>query len=90
MGNLLKSEGLPDAFAFHVLSAVSSKNMFPELDEHMLDTTVDDNHMCKLILKSSHTYSKVSFFQLGKELTGLVSKKRVRKKFNKLVIFNHQ
>ena len=67
-GELPKSEGLPDAFASHVLSAVSSKNMFPDLDEHMLDTTVDDNHMCKVVKTISHCYSKVGFSNLGKNL----------------------
>ena len=88
-GKLPQSKGLPSAIASTVLSEIDMANTFQDLDEHMLDTTVDDNHLFKLIKSISESYSKVRLYQLGKTAME-VSKNKVRKKLNKLVLFNHQ
>ena len=68
-GKLPQSKGLPDAIASSVLSNINKTNIFPELDEHMLDTTVDDNHTFILVKTISKCYSKVRFYHLGKSIT---------------------
>ncbi len=64
--------------------------MFKDLDEHMLDTTVTDNHTLKLIKTISICYSKVRFYHPGKLYTDNMSSNKVRKKLTKLVLFEHQ
>ena len=48
-GKLPQSKGLPDTIASSVLSNINKTNIFPELDEHMLDTTVDNNYTFILV-----------------------------------------
>ena len=85
-----QSKGLPDAIASSVLSNINKTNIFPELDEHMLDTTVDNNHTFILVKITSKCYSKVRFYHLGKSITEQQSENKVRKRLTKLVLFNHQ
>ena len=66
-GRLAQGEGIPDAIAVSVLNGVNIKATFKELDEHMLDTTVNDNHVFKLIKTVSKCYCKVRLYQLGKQ-----------------------
>ena len=55
-GRLPQGEGIPDAIAFAVLNGINIQITFKDLDEHMLDTTVDDNHVFKLIETVSKCY----------------------------------
>ena len=89
-GHLPQSKGLPTAIAMSVLSTVNMPTMFKDLGEHMLDTTVTDNHTLKLIKTISIYYSKVRFYHLGKLYTDNMSSNKVRKKLTKLVLFEHQ
>ena len=52
-GKLPQTKGLPDAIASSVLCNINKADTFPELDEHMLDTTVDDNHTFTQMLQRS-------------------------------------
>ena len=83
---LPQGEGICDAIAVSVLNGVHIPATFKELDERMLDTTVNDNHVFKLIKTVSKCYYKVQLYQLGKMST----KTKVRKKLNKRVLFEHQ
>ena len=89
-GKLPQSKGMQSAIASSVLSGIDIASTFQDLVEHMLDTTVDDNHLFKLIKTISECYSKVRLYQLCKTAMEEVSKNKVRKKLNKLVLFNHQ
>ena len=82
--------GIPDAIATAVSSGIDSANIFKNLDEHMLDTPVNDNHTFSLIKTISQCYSKVRLYHLGKEATEKLDRNKVRKKLNKLVLFKHQ
>ena len=81
--------GIPDAITTIVLSGIDSANIFKNLDEHMLDTPVNDNYTFSLIKTISQCYSKVSIYHLGKEATEKLDRNKVRK-LNKLVLFKHQ
>ena len=89
-GKLPQVRGIPDAIATTVLSGIDSANIFKDLDEHMLDTPVTDNHTFSLTKTISQCYSKVRLYHLGKETTEKRDKNKVRKKLNKLVLFKHQ
>ena len=89
-GHLPQSKGLPDAIATSVLSTINMATTFRDLDEHMLDTTVTDNHTLKLIKTISTCYSKIRLYHLGKSCTDKLSSNKVRKKLSKIVLFEHQ
>ena len=59
--------GIPDAIATTVLSGTDSANIFKNLDEHMLDTLLNDNNTFNLIKNISQCYCKVRLYHLGKE-----------------------
>ena len=89
-GHLPQSRGLPNAIAISVLSSTNMATSFEELNEHMFDTTVTDNHTHKLIKAISTCYSKIRFYHLGKCYTEKLYNNKVRKRLSKLVLFKHQ
>ena len=56
----------------------------------LFDTTVNDNHTFTLIKTIFKCYSKMTLYHLSKAITEMVTKNKVRKKFRKLVLFEHQ
>ena len=64
--------------------------IFRELDDHMVETAVNDNHIFGLIKLIAKSYCKVRFYHLGKEYSKKLTGERVRKKLNKLILFKHQ
>ena len=66
------------------------KTTFKDLDTHMLDATVNDNHTFTLIKTIFKCYSKMRLYHLSKAITETATKNKVRKKFSKLVLFEHQ
>ena len=89
-GKLPHGKGIPEAIATVVLGTLKVSSLFTELDDHMFDWTVDDNHVYKLIKKIVKCYCKVRLYHLGKETTADLSGEKIRKKLNKLVLFKHQ
>ena len=89
-GRFPQGEGIPDAIAVSVLNGVKIHATYKELDEHMLDTTVNDNHVFKLIKTVSKWYCKVRLYQLGKTITEMSTITKMRKKLNRRVLFEHQ
>ena len=77
--------------AASVLNGMNIQITFKELDEHMLDATVNDNHVFKWNKTASKCYYNVRLYQLGKTATEMATKTNVRKTLNKLVVmFEHQ
>ena len=89
-GNLPHCKGVPDAIATSVLGAVNLQKVFFDLNEHMYDTAVEENHVFLLIKVITKCYCKVRLSHLAKEATVDICGDKIRKKFNKLVVFNHQ
>ena len=89
-GKLPHDKGIVGAIAITVLAAVNVSSLFTELDDHMYDSTVDDNHVHELIRDIANCYCKVRLYHQGKESTAKLSDKNIRRKLNKLVLFNHQ
>ena len=64
--------------------------IFRDLDDHMVDTAVNDNHVFALVKLVVKGYCKVRFYHLGKEYSQQLTGDKVRKKLSKLVLFKHQ
>ena len=89
-GKLPHGKGIVGAIAVTVLGAVKVSSLFTELDDHMYDSTVDDNHVHELINEIVNCYCKVRLYHMGKEYTAKLSAKNIRKQLTKLVLLNHQ
>ena len=64
--------------------------IFRELNDHMVKTAVNSNHIVGLIKLTAKSYCKLRFYHLGKEYIQQLTGERVRKKLNKLILFKHQ
>lgn len=89
-GKLPINTGIPDAIATSVLHSINASQLFPDLDSHMFDSTVMDNHVFQLIKVVSKCYSKIRLYHLGKETSEKIVGEKIRKKLSKLVLFNNQ
>eukprot|EP00794_Sanderia_malayensis_P021103 gene21103-23164_t len=89
-GRLPRCTGIPDAIATSVLGSLNLSSVFRELDSHVFDSAVDDNHVFSLIKTLAKCYCKVRLYHLGKETTQKLSGPKIRKKLTKLVLFKHQ
>ena len=89
-GKLPQCKGISDAIGVSVLGALKISSLFTELDDHIYDSTVVDNHIYGLIKRIVKCYCKVKLYHLGKEATQGLCEKKIRKKRSKLVLFNHQ
>lgn len=61
------------AIAVSVLKIINIQATFKELDEHMVDNTVNGNRVCKLILKNC---IEMRVYQLGKTTTEITASKK--------------
>ena len=76
-GQLPKVCGISEAIVQAVLSSLSIRSLFNELDDrlfnelddHLFNSAVDDNHILLLIKSIIKSYSKVKFYHLGKKAT---------------------
>lgn len=89
-GKLPLGIGIPDAITVSVLGALDLSTLFTELDNHIFDSAVDENHVYGLI-----KIIKVILYQctiLGRKphMISDLSGKIIRKKLSKLILFNHQ
>ncbi|KAJ8022415.1 hypothetical protein HOLleu_37304 [Holothuria leucospilota] len=82
--------GVPLAIASAVLGGLKPSSVFPDLQAHMTDSAVDDNHVFHLVKLVAKCYCKIRLYHLGKETTSKLSGPRIRKKLSKLVLFEHQ
>lgn len=83
-------KGIPNAIATSVLSETNLSTVFWELEDHMVDTAVNENHIFGLIKTITKSYCKIRLYHLGKEYSQSLTGERVRKKLSKLVLFKHQ
>ena len=84
------SHGLIDALVSAVLFDVLSKDVFPGLANHMLETEVNDNHVIKLVQLLAKEYIKIRMYHLGKQFTASIAGKRIRQTLSKLILFSNQ
>ena len=87
---ITSGQGLLDAIAISVLGETDLKTIFRDLDDHMTDTAVNENHVFGLVKTISKNYGSIRMYHLGKEFTQNLTGVKVRKKMKKLVLFKHQ
>ena len=85
-----KDIGVNAAIATAVLQDLPLDVIFRDLDDHMKDTAVTDNHVFQLIKLVSKNYCRVRFFHLGKQISADIVKIKVRNKLSKLILFKNQ
>ena len=78
-GNLPQTKGIPDAIAVSVLGSTNLSKVFIELDNYMVDSPVDKNHVFTLIKLIAKCYCKIRFYHLGTETTANLLVKRSEK-----------
>lgn len=89
-GKVPQSKGIVGAISTSVLEDIPLSHIFTELDDHMKETDVTDNHVFQLIKAVCKSYCKVRIFHLGKRMTEKLAKDKVRKKLSKLILFKNQ
>ena len=73
-----------------VLHNLPMTDIFPELNLHMLETAVTDNHVFQKVKNVTKNYCKIRMYHLGREHNRKVKGENVRFKLNKLVLFKNQ
>ena len=88
-GNLPHGKGIADVIA---VAVTCEEHTTPPqyCNYQMFDTPVEDNHIHNLVKCIVRCYCKVRLYHLGKEATPDACGNIIRKKLNKLVLFNHQ
>ena len=86
-GALPQGGGVAEAVATSVLKNTEGKEMFPELNEHQFDTTIEDNHILKLIKNIVSKYTQIRLYHLGKKMTQSVNLVKVRNHLTKTYQF---
>ena len=89
-GVLPQCAGILPAIASAVLANTLGKPLFPTLDIHMFDTSVEDNHVHTLVKTVAECFARVRLHHLGKCETEKAVGTNVRKKLTKLILFKHQ
>lgn len=89
-GKLPQGFGVTPSVVRDVLSDCVDRNLFPELHNHMFDTSVEENHLHLLVKVAASWYCKIRMHHLGKRETEKVTGTVIRKKLTKMVLFHHQ
>ena len=76
-GKLPRGQGVPDAISIVVLGSLNIKEIFPELNEHMIKQVAE-------------CYCKIRLHHLAKQTTQAESGLSVKRELSKLVLFKHQ
>ena len=89
-GKLPQYIGLSDVIAVSVLGYLGTSDFSTDLQSHVLESAVDDNHIFQLIKIIVKCYCKVRFYHLGKETTDKIGGTKIRKLLSKLILFKNQ
>ena len=90
-GKLPQGKNIAEGLILSVLTDLDTEKVFVDLDHHMQETGVMENHVGLLIRSVTRSYIKICMHHLAKQNNqAIVKNNRVRKKLHKLVLFNHQ
>ena len=89
-GHLPKCAGILQAISSAVMANLSGKPLFPTLDSHMFDTSVDDNHVHTLETTTAECFVKIRLHHLERCATEMAVGTHVRKQLSKLILFKRQ
>ena len=89
-GKLPPDVGIDKVICLSVLRNLEVNKLFSDLDTHILDGSVTDNHVVSLIKAIAVSYSKVRLHHMAREENEKNVGKKVRKELSRLVIFKDQ
>lgn len=89
-GMLPQGRGITDAIAGAVLSNLQMKSIFKNMEKHMYDSEVTENHVFDLVKKISKRYCNIRLHHLGKEKNSIICQDKIRKRLTKVIIFKNQ
>ena len=64
---LISDFGIAHAISKAVLEDIDIRKIFKDLDEHLMENAINDNHLASLISAIAKNYSKVRLHHLGRE-----------------------
>ena len=89
-GKLPQCKGISQSIASAVLENTSNRVLFSDLLEHQFNTTIDDNHLHKLVKLVVMKYIKIRMFHLTKQYMASISPPSIRSHLTKSILFLHQ
>lgn len=92
-GQLPRGKGTTSAIVYQVLKRSvggSIGTWFPGLLDHMFETTIEDNHLHKLVKMACSMYCKIRMHHLAKRETEKIAAAPIRHKLTKLIHQLHQ
>ena len=89
-GKLPKGKGITSQVVHAVLERSADETWFPELNDHMFETTLEDNHVHSLVKMAASIYCKIKMHHLARRETEKIQQAPVRHKLTKLIHQLHQ
>ena len=84
------SNNFVSTLTLSVVTELTEKNIFLDLNDHMLESTVQSNHVYTLMKCITQCFIKIRMHALARSYTEKITGKKVRKQLSKLVLFKHQ
>jgi len=88
--NVGQSSSIVLAISTIVLQETIDKGVFEDLYTHMFDSSIDDNHVYKLVKLIAQKYIKIRMHHMAKQFNESFAGEKIRKVLNKLILFKHQ
>ena len=73
-----------------IVTELAAKQIFLDLNDHMLDLTVESNHVYTLMKSFTQCFTKITMHALAESYIEKFSGNKVQKQLSKHVIFEHQ
>ena len=89
-GNLPTASNITPSIVSVVLEEAIDKDVFSSINNHMFDSTPDNNHLIKLIKCIAKCFLKIRMHHLAKGKTAQVKGENIRKTLTKAILFNGQ
>ena len=89
-GNLPTTSNITPSIVSVVLEEAIDKDVFSSINNHMFDSTPENNHLINLIKCIAKCFLKIRMHHLAKEKTAQVRGENIRKTLTKAILFNGQ
>ena len=73
-----------------IVTELAAKQIFLELNDHMLDLTVESNHVYTLMECTTPCFIKMTMHALAESYIEIITGNKVQKELSKHVLFEHQ
>ena len=87
--DFISGTGIIEGISSSVLHDLAGK-VFNDIQSHMFDSDINDNHIYQLIKRISKKYSKIRMFHLAKEFKTRHLGKNIRQTLSRLIVNKHQ